>query len=126
MPQPGYSELTLPSVPGRAARVAKLSVRFDRVVAKPSKQLEKSGAAPVSITYVDLREETPPEGTDPIHWRLLTTYDITTVEEVLDVANRYAKRWKIEELFLTMKPRGFDIEGLRTADNAHRNKLILA
>lgn len=46
--------------------------------------------------------------------------------DTLDVAERYAKRWKIEELFRTMKRKGFNIEALRIKDTAPRNRLILA
>ena len=126
MPRLGCMELALPALSGRPARLAKLSVRFGKMSIKPPRRMEKFGVASVPLTYVDLREETPPYGVKPIHWRLLTTYDIATGEDALDVARRYAKRWKIEEVFRTMKRKGFDIEGLRIADTAPRNKLILA
>ena len=61
-----------------------------------------------------------------MHWRLLTTRDVGTVADALDVAEAYAKRWKIEELFRTMKRKGFDIEALRIGEEAPRNRLILA
>ncbi len=118
MPRLGYTELTRPRIPGRAMRTATLSVRFGRMAIKPPKQMEKSELSSVHLTYVDLREESPPAGAKPVHWRLLTTYEINTVEDALGVAGRYAKRWTIEELFRTMKRKGFDIEGLRIADNA--------
>ena len=62
----------------------------------------------------------------PVHWRLLTTRDIASVADALEVAARYAKRWKIEELFRTMKRKGFDIEGLRIGEEDPRNRLVLA
>ena len=58
------------------------------------------------MSDVDLREEDPPTGVKPVHWRLLTTYEIATVANALDLADRYAKRWKIEELLRTMKRPG--------------------
>ncbi|MBP7243087.1 transposase [Amaricoccus sp.] len=83
---------------------------------------------------VHLREETPPHGESdgggggarPVHWRLLTTRDVGTVAGALDVAERSAKRWKIEELFRTMKRKGFDVERLRIGEEAPRSRLILA
>ena len=94
------------------------------------------------MAYVDLREETPPEGPGgdddsvrPVHWRLLTTRDVETVDDALDVAERYAKRWKIEEVFRISNRRfafgeterkGFDIEALRIGEEAPRNHLIFA
>ena len=61
-----------------------------------------------------------------MHWRLLTTLEVETVADALDVAARYARRWKIEELFRTMKRKGFDIESLRIRDAEPRNRLVLA
>ncbi len=126
MPRLGTTLLTLPKSPGRAARDARLSIRFGQATMKPPKRLEKTTSAPVTLTYIDLREETPPDGVKPVHWRLLTSYDIINVTDALDVAERYAKRWRIEELFRTMKRKGFDIEALRINDTGPRNRLILA
>ena len=91
------------------------------------------------MAYVDLREETPPDGVEaggegsegsegarPVHWRLLTTRAVETVADALEVAEAYAKRWRIEEVFRTMKRKGFDIEGLRIGEEAPRNRLVLA
>ncbi len=126
-PRLGYMALDLRAGgPGRAARTARLSIRFGRVDLRPPRENRKTCPDPVSMVYVDMREESPPEGETPVHWRLLTTLKVETVADALDVAARYAKRWKIEDLFRTMKRKGFDIESLRIADAAPRNRLILA
>ena len=129
-PRLGHAALELPARPGVAARTARLSIRFGRLELRPPKENRKTCPEPVSMAYVDLREETPPDdagaGTRPVHWRLLTTRAVETVEDALDVAERYAKRWKIEELFRTMKRKGFDIEGLRIGEEDPRNRLVLA
>ena len=125
-PRLGHAELDLPARAGRAARRAVLSIRFGRVDLRPPRQSHKSGLASVSMAYVDLREETPPDGETAVHWRLLTTLAVKTVADALDVAARYAKRWKIEEVFRTMKRKGFDIESLRIAEAEPRNRLVLA
>ncbi len=125
-PRLGQAALDLPARPGVPARTARLSIRFGRLDLRPPKENRGSCPAPVPMTCVDLREETPPEGASPVHWRLLTTCDVATVEDALDVAARNARRWKIEELFRVMKRKGFDIEGLRIGEEAPRNRLILA
>lgn len=125
-PRLGYAALDLPARPGRAAREARLSVRFGRLDLRPPRENRGTCREAVSMTYVDLREETPPGGEKPLHWRLLTTLQVDTVADALDIAARYARRWKIEELFRTMKRRGFDIEGLRIRDTGPRNRLVLA
>ncbi|WP_217808263.1 IS4 family transposase [Marivita cryptomonadis] len=126
MPRLGVTLLTVPAIPGRTARAAKLSIRFGQITIQPPKRMKKAALTPVILNYIDLREETPPEGIKPIHWRLLTTYKIADVSDALDVAERYAKRWKIEDLFRTMKRKGFNIEALRIKNSAPRNRLIVA
>jgi hypothetical protein len=125
-PRLGCTALDLPARPGRAARAATLSVRFGRLELRPPRETRKTCRAPVPMAYVDLREETPPEGEKPVHWRLLTTLQVDTVGDALDIAARYARRWTIEELFRTMKRKGFDIESLAIRDTAPRNRLVLA
>ncbi|MFV0383366.1 IS4 family transposase [Paracoccus sp. (in: a-proteobacteria)] len=125
-PRLGYAALDLPARPGRAARAAQLSVRFGRLDLRPPREDRKTCREAVSMAYVDLREETPPEGEKPLHWRLLTTLQVETVADALDVAARYARRWKIEDLFRTMKRRGFDIESLRIRQAEPRNRLSTA
>lgn len=121
-PRLGCAALDLPARPGRTARP---SVRFGRLALQPPRQNRKTCREPVSMTCVDLREETRPEGEQPVHWRLLTTIGVETVAVAHDVAARYAKRWKIEELFRTMKRKGFDIESLAIRDAGPRNRLVL-
>jgi hypothetical protein len=125
-PRLGYAALDLPARPGRAARTAKLSVRHGRFDLRPPRENRKTCPEPISMTYVDLREEIPPDGEKPLHWRLLTTLEVETVADALDVAARYTKRWKIEELFRTMKRKGFDIESLAIRDREPSNRLVLA
>lgn len=112
--------------PGRAARAARLTIRFGRLALRAPGKGKGINAVPQTITYVDLCEETPPTGATPVHWRLLTTRAVETVPDALEIAAAYAKRWKIEEVFRTMKRKGFDIEALAIRDAAPRNRLILA
>ena len=125
-PRLGHAALDLPARPGRAPRTAQLSVRFGRLDLRPPRENRKTCREAVSMTYVDLREEAAPEGESPLHWRLLTTLEVGNVTDALDIAARYARRWKIEELFRTMKRKGFDIESLRIREPGPRNRLILA
>jgi Transposase DDE domain len=133
----GHAALDLPARPGAPARTARLAIRFGRLDLRPPKENRKTCpgpiSGPVSMAWVDLREETPPDaggaegdGARPVHWRLLTTREVETVKDALDVAEVYAKRWKIEEIFRTMKRKGFDIEGLRIGEETPRNHLVLA
>jgi len=122
----GHAALDLPARPGVAARTARLSVRFGRLDLAPPPESRRARPQPLAMSDVDLREQDPPEGATPVHWRLLSSRPVETVAEALDAAARYAMRWRIEEVFRTMKRKGFDIEALRIADTAPRNRLVLA
>jgi DDE family transposase len=125
-PSAGLARLDLPAIPGRRARQADLSIRFGQVTIMPPKKGNWRAQEGVEVTLVELCEEAPPEGAKPLHWRLLTTHDVGSVSDALQIAALYRKRWIIEELFRLMKRKGFDIEALRIAEEAPRNKLITA
>jgi len=126
LPEAGRSLLPLPAKPGRPARDALLAVRFmDVALARPKNGVTKGLPASVPLRMVDVREVDPPAG-ESIHWRLLTTYPVENLPEALAVIGLYRRRWAIEQLFRTLKTQGFDIEGLRIAEDAPRCKLVMA
>jgi hypothetical protein len=45
-----------------------------------------------------------------VHWRLLTTHTVATIDDARRVIGFYRTRWTIEEFFRTLKTAGFDIE----------------
>ena len=57
-----------------------------------------------------MREIGPPAGTEPLHWRLLTTHAVDTPQAALEIVQWYRRRWNIEQLFWTLKRQGLDIE----------------
>lgn len=122
----GQTLLSLPAKPGRRARQAKLAVRFDRVkIIKPKNGVDKGWPETIAVNVVDLREIDPPPG-EAVHWRLITTRPVGVMEEALEVADLYRRRWAIEQLFRAMKTQGFDIEALRIADDEPFSKLAAA
>lgn len=99
----------MPAKPGRRARDAVFAVRFTEVtLARPRHGRREEGPDSVALTVVDVREVAA-----PVRWRLLTSHAVTTVAEAFEVVELYRRRWAIEQLFRTMKSKGFDIEGLR-------------
>lgn len=50
-----------------------------------------------------MREPNPPEGEEPVVWRLVTTELIDTEEEVAAVVDAYRMRWLVEEFFKALK-----------------------
>lgn len=117
LPEQGRFWLKVPAVPGRAAREAQCAVRFSSVdLRKPL-----NGAAPdlpdtLTLTLVDIREITPVSSGKPVHWRLLTTHRVESLEDACRVRDLYRQRWLIEEFFRTLKTAGFDIEAAEIGD----------
>jgi hypothetical protein len=112
LPEQGRFVVTIPAAPGRTARTAELAVRFAPVVLrKPLNGADPALPATVAVTLVDVREtSTPSDGSEPIHWRLLTTHTVTNLAQARRILDFYRLRWTIEEFFRTLKTAGFDIE----------------
>jgi hypothetical protein len=106
-------EIQLPARPGkRTARTAVLVVRFGEVTLKrPSTCSARHAPAKVRLTAVDVREIDPPPGEERVHWRLLTSHEVSTPTKAREVINWYRERWNIEQLFRTVKRQGLDLEG---------------
>lgn len=118
---------TVPAKPGRKARDTELEIRFATVTLPPPKNgIYKSSPDGAPLTLVDVRECRPLPGEAPIHWRLLTSHDVSDAHEAAQVIALYRRRWAIEQLFRTLKTQGFDIEGLRIEDEAALSNLVMA
>ena len=127
LPVAGRAELDLPAKVGRKARVAQVAVRFMRAqIARPRNAVADGLPAGVAMTVVDVREVDPPAGEGAVHWRLLTTHQVSDAEQAFAVAGLYRRRWAIEQLFRTMKTKGFDIEGILIEDEAPLSRLVMA
>jgi hypothetical protein len=112
LPEQGRFVVTIPAAPGRKARTAELAVRYAPVaLRRPLHGADPALPATVAVTLVDVREtSTPPDGSEPLHWRLLTTHTAATPGQARRVIDLYRLRWIIEEFFRTLKTAGFDIE----------------
>jgi hypothetical protein len=112
LPEQGQFVVTIPAAPGRKARIGELAVRYAPVVLrKPLNGADPALPATLAVTLVDVREtSTPADGSEPIHWRLLTTHVVTNLAQARRVIDVYRLRWIIEEFFRTLKTAGFDIE----------------
>ena len=68
------------------------------------------------MNLVEAREIDPPERVAPAHWRLLTSHEVDRFATARWIIGLYRWRWVIEELFRTLKTKGFDIEGVAIAE----------
>jgi hypothetical protein len=113
LPVVHHYEFAVPALPGkRAARQARMELRFGRVtIQRPRICSDPDAPASVTLSVVDVREIPDPSCQDePIHWRLLTTHPIESIEDALRLVGWYRQRWNIEQLFRTLKRQGLDIE----------------
>jgi Transposase DDE domain len=124
----GRMSVDLPAAPGRKARKAELSVSFGKVeVMRPKSRKAGAGLPPsMSLTLVIGREVNPGEGQDPALWFLLTTHRVGDLADARRIIGFYRLRWTIEQLFRTMKTKGFDVEALRQEPHGPLEKLVTA
>jgi hypothetical protein len=126
----GRETISLPAGPGRRARQVTLALRAGAVVLKRPKRNRAAEAAKlptsVTVTLIEAREIDPPEAVDPVLWRLLTSHAATRLAEARRITGYYRQRWTIEQLFRTMKTRGFDIEAVRVAEGGPFENLATA
>ena len=100
---------------GRGQRKTIMEVRFTKVkIKRPNYTLSKKLPKYIEVYAVEAKEQPQhvPKGEKAIHWRLLTTHLITTIEEALQVIRWYGMRWQIEMLFSAMKSKGLNLEAL--------------
>lgn len=103
--------LDLPAVPGRAARRAKMVLRFGPVcIARPVHSPDRDLPTSVTLYALDVREIDPPAGVEPIHWRLVSSAPIETLASAHQAIADYRRRWHIEQLFRTLKSQGLGLE----------------
>jgi Transposase DDE domain len=95
----------------RKAREALLLVRCAKVqIKRPDNLRVVDYPETIELYAVEAIEVNPPIGQKPVHWRLLTTHSVVCLEQALQVIEWYQWRWRIEQLFATLKTVGLDIE----------------
>ncbi|MDE2790511.1 MAG: hypothetical protein OXI81_08830 [Paracoccaceae bacterium] len=92
--------------------MARISVRFASVTLKPPKNRPVGPDVPTRprIDIVEARETDPPGGVKPTHWRLLTSHGVETFDQARWITQLHRRHRVIEQLFRTVKSKGFDIE----------------
>lgn len=83
--------IELPATAKRAARTAKIEVRFCEVCLKAPVRFDDQG--PIQIYAVYAHEVDPPEGVTPLAWMLLTTEAVYCHEDAARILRWYTYRW---------------------------------
>ena len=81
---------------GRPARQAKLCLLFGEATIKRPKNLREDGLPEgVTLRWVEAVERAAPEGVEPLHWRLLTTHQVSSLAQAWQIVAWYKQRWVI-------------------------------
>jgi hypothetical protein len=119
----------LPAAPGRRARRAELSLSFGEVeILRPKHRSAGRDELPekIAVRLVIAREINAPKGEEPAIWFLLTTHQVNDMADARRIVGFYRLRWTIEQLFRTMKTKGFDVEALRQEEDGPLENLVTA
>lgn len=106
-------KLSLSATKKRTAHVAIMDLKFGRTqIAKPYINPDKTLPTSIPLNVVEVKERsTTVIGKEkPIHWILLSSHPIESVEQALQLIKWYRWRWSIEQLFRTLKTKGLNIE----------------
>lgn len=86
----------------RCSRTALVEVRATRVTLRPPWRPDRQLPS-LTINVVMVREVDPPADDEAVEWVLLTSLDITTLDDIIKVIQYYGARWMIEILFRVLK-----------------------
>lgn len=109
-------------------RVAEVEVRFcPLTIELQRKRLVDGTKLPaVTLNAIEVREINPPSDIEePIYWVLLTTLEVNTIEDALQVIGYYIHRWTVERFHYTLKSGGAQVEELQLG-TPHRLKNAIA
>jgi hypothetical protein len=99
-----------PRGPGAKGRQARVTLRAGSVRIKRPLGCAYDLPDEVTLTLVEEIEEKAPEGHTPLHWRLLTTLPANDAAAAREVVRLYRLRWRIEEVFRTLKSAGMELD----------------
>lgn len=108
----GTYKCDLPRTDKRSAHQALLEVKYGKVaLGRPEKSVSKHLPANLEVYVVEVKEHssTVVNNEQPVHWRLITSHRIESMEEARKIILWYTKRWLIEQVFRLLKKQGLDL-----------------
>lgn len=89
-------------------RIAQMGLKWTKVeLLKPTSCKNEQFPKVQEVYVVEAIEQNSKKG---IHWRILTTHEVTTAEQALQIICWYKERWHIEQIHRLLKTDGFKIE----------------
>jgi len=125
----GEYSLAVPATDKRSAHQADLEVKWvDLEIARP-----RSGTGtkhlpteqPVTLIEVTEKASSVVGNEKPIHWRLLTSHEVHSLEDAQRIIGYYVRRWIIEQVFRVLKKKGLNLLQAQL-ENAHALKNLCA
>lgn len=110
----------------QAERETTVELRYTSVTLLPPKRPKEAVAMPlhpITVQVVEVKEiDPPPEIKEPIHWILLTTLPVDTLDDAYRIVRYYTYRWLVERFHFVLKSGGcnFEASQLRTVEALHR------
>lgn len=124
----GCYQIKVPATDKRSAHTAKMVVKYGKVELKKSTNKTLRQQAATHTTYiVEVRElpQSVVNNEQPIHWVLMTSHKVDTVEMALQIVEWYKQRWNVEQVFRTLKTKGLQIESSQLKDYGKLQKLTI-
>lgn len=123
LPPAGTRALALAAQPGRPARTAGLSLRFGSVLVRRPDHAPADLPAQVGLRVVQVHEDNPPAGVEPLSWTLLTTHAVENADDAWHIVTLYTRRWVIEQFFRLLKSQGLGLEDSQVESAQRLEKL---
>ena len=117
--------IQLPARTQRPARLAQFELRFSAIaLARPASKFLRHLPKKLPLALVDVREINAPAGAEPLHWRLLTSHEVTSTEDAWRIVAWYKQRWIVEQFFRVLKKQGFKLEDSQIGSADRLLKLV--
>jgi len=91
---------------GQEKRIAEVSLRYTSVTLMPPKRTATTEVIPLSpltVQVVEVVEQNPPDGVDPVHWILVTNLPVESIDDVRRIVRYYTYRWLVERFHYVLK-----------------------
>jgi len=117
-------DLDIPDKAGKKKLNVKAEVRYHEVeILRPS--TSKNSCESVRLTAIEIKEMSSQErkNEELVHWKLLTTLEVKSIQDVLQCVKWYTHRWLIERFHFVLKS-GTKIEELQLKEAKRLQKAI--
>jgi hypothetical protein len=114
--------LALKRRPDRLAREAQVELRFGTLTLRRPKRADTQRVT-LSVQIVEVLEAAPPPGQEAVHWLLITSLPVTTLEQAHQMVEWYTYRWLIERFHYVLKS-GCKLEDRQLHTQARLERLL--